>query len=304
MKKVTTQGALSVYADDKPHFSNAQSTSVIVTCSKKNASELAAMLRRLDDLREVFDFDRLILSIDYEADQGFTLNELGKVLKSFPVIPVQVSGPSNEDSSTRLLNGPLAYLYRGGVRYGCVMTLGFDTLVDLPSFACAVRNIDYPPVPCLSLRRTPAVLTSDPENDFWSAPSAESLNEVFRQVSLYVQGRTDDVSCFNILKFACRNAAMVWRFCDLTESGGFDPLTSYPEGHAGLAHICHQLWRHGFSHHTCIQTDNLFWYEEPRFSAGNPDDHMAILQAEQASVLDILKIYRLKPLKLYSDFNF
>lgn len=303
MMKVFSEGSLSVYADYEPRFSDPHSNSVVMRCWKKTASELEAVLAHLCDVKNVFSFDRLILSIDRDLDGGQTLTELGKVCKPFPVIPIQVSGPQTVKNWTRLLNAPLSYLYRGGVRDGLIFNLTFEAQIDLPSFESAIRHLDGSPAPCVSIRRTPEHLLSGHEAHFLRNPDRNSLREVFRQLGLYINGDTDDVAYLGLLKFLCRNTAMIWRFSDLTDCGGFDPATNTTGGQEEVAFLCRQLWGHSNAADVVVNYDSTFWYDDPRLS-GDAEPQRKKLQAEQESILSIVNRYRLALPIPESDFTF
>lgn len=295
MKQVFSENGLSVYADGL--FSLPEdSSSVIVRCWNKDALGLELLFRHLSDVRSYFNFDRLILSIDFEFDNGTTVSELAKVAAPFPVIPLEVYGPPGKNW-TRLLNAPLLYLYRCGVRYGKVLNLSYDARIDLSSFEEAMASLQDSDLaaPCISARRTPDHLLSFGEIQFLANLGSGIVRHFLNRITEYIRhGRGNIETWDHYLKFLWRNTAMVWDFASLIELGGFDPRCNETGGQEELAMICALIRAKGFMPGNAVGTDTIFWYDDPTL-LGDVAKQKTKIANEEASTRAILELYRRLP---------
>lgn len=303
MKPLFSENGLTVYAEEQLSYPE-QSSSVIVRCWGKNEKGLERLFRHLCDVSPFFHFDQLILAIDYNEDKGRTLSALANVFVPFKVTPVQVSGPAKMKNWTRLLNGSLAFLHRGGVREGKILNMSFDTVVDIPALRAIVPIMDGRPACCSSVRRTPTDLLYFGEAEFLRSLNSGIIRYFLHRLEDYIRdGLGHPETWSNYLKFLFRNTCMIWDFASLISIGGFDPSTNATGGQEELAAICALLRKNDFASDAVINSDAIMWYEDASMNSGDVFNHRLKMNNEEASILSILNRYRETP-DIVPDFSF
>lgn len=260
------------------------------------------------EIRHIFPFHYLILSIDLEKDKDRTLPTLAKLQPTFPVVPLMISGPENVKNWTRCLNGPLAYLYKCGVRQGKVFNVSYETKVDLPSFQDSYSFLTLMPMKGVSVRRTPKQYLTEPESWFLNTADPKAIQNLLGKVVRYIRDGVDASGDWKKrLKFLFRNTGMLWDFQSLISLNGYDPQTTQTGGQEELAALCGLLQKYDYDLSRVINPHLTYWIDDPRL---NTEDEQKIQEQkkkmcdEDASVEAILERYRNTQQITQPDFLF
>lgn len=224
-KMIVSSGSLKVEVIQCDSTDHTNSVALVRKWKAKN-QEMTEFTDRWKVFREEFPFDKVLLVIDNDKDEGLTEKAiLG--LSKIPdwLCPVWVSGCGDGRNWCQLLNAGLLALTRMNPSSDCqILCSSFDA-VARPGFGEAYAACDQRmPVPMIGIRQTlPESHTKEMaefvnDNNFLC-----KCNDIMRKLEIFFSGNGEFPENFvPVLKQMCRNTMQIWRLDALRQIGGFD----------------------------------------------------------------------------------